>query len=63
VKGRKFRLETKLVAMVRYYERMYLITDESGIRVFTGNDEKTAKLVLRTLNGYRSKKSWKKKKR
>lgn len=40
-----------MVAVVRYYETMYLIHDDCGERVYTGNDEETAKRVLKTLNG------------
>jgi hypothetical protein len=47
----RFKLSKKLVAVVRYYETMYMISDQQGERIYTGNDEKTANAVLRILNG------------
>lgn len=49
---RKFILEKKMVASVRYYEYMFVIRDRTNERIYTGNDEKTAKTMLRLLNGY-----------
>lgn len=57
--GRRFILEKKLVAQVRYYEHMYLIRDKAGQRVYTGTDEKTAKSILRILNACAGETKWK----
>ncbi len=59
---KRFILQKKLVACVRYYETMYFITDGEGTRVFTGNDEKIAKQILKTLNGYQITKDARKRK-
>ncbi len=48
----RFRLEEKIIAQVKYYEWFYVITDDKGDRLYTGTDEKTAKLILKILNGY-----------
>jgi len=52
-----FKLDKKLVVQVRYYEHLYVITDEFGGRVYTGTDEKVAKLILKTLTMYRLRES------
>ena len=48
----RFSMERKMVVQVRYYDYLYVIRDKSGERVYTGPDEKTAKLILKALNGY-----------
>lgn len=56
MKGTRFKIAKKMVVQVRYYEQMYFITDTSGIRVYTGNDEKKAREILAALNGYYARK-------
>lgn len=53
-------MEKKLVAQVRYYERLFVIFDSDGDRVFTGTDEKKAREILAALNGYFERKRRKK---
>lgn len=49
---KRFKLDKKLMVKVRYYETLFLINDKDGERVWTGTDEKTAKLILSILNGH-----------
>ena len=51
-----------MIAVVRYYETLYLIRDEAGERIYTGNDEATAKRILKTLNAWRMVKEARKRK-
>lgn len=51
--GTPFKMTKQLVVQVRYHEFLYVITDENGGRVYTGTDEKTAKMILKTLRAYR----------
>lgn len=50
---KKFTIEKKMVAQVRYYERLFIIRDEDGERVYTGADEKKARQILAVLTSYR----------
>lgn len=51
---KKFTLEKKMIAQVRYYEKLYLVRDERGERIYTGSEE-TAKKILRMLNTEKAK--------
>lgn len=59
----RFKMSTKMVGVIRYFETMYLITDKYGSVVFTGNDEDIAKQILGTLNGTRAKRNAPKRRR
>jgi hypothetical protein len=49
MKPARFKMERKLIAQVRYYEELYVITDLNGEKIFVGNPE-TAKKYLKILN-------------
>jgi len=44
----KPRIEKKLIAQVRYYEELHVVTDSRGERIYTGN-KATAEKILRLL--------------
>jgi hypothetical protein len=46
---KKFTLEKKMIAQVKFYETLYLIHDEHGQRIYTGSEE-SAKKILTMLN-------------
>lgn len=46
---KRFSLEKKLIAQVKYYEELFVITDLNGEKIFVGNEE-TAKKYLKILN-------------
>jgi hypothetical protein len=48
MKPKKYTLEKKLIAQVRFYETLYKIRDDKGETIFTGSEE-TAKKILRLL--------------
>lgn len=49
---KRFTLTKKLVAQVRFYEQLYMISDTQGVRVYTGTDAAKAKEILAALNAY-----------
>lgn len=55
MKQKRFTIEKKMVATVRYYETLYLVRDVKGERVFTGS-EALATRIARLLNGDRARK-------
>lgn len=47
---KRFTMKKKSVAVVRYYEDMWVIRGGNGERIFTANDEEIANRVLKKLN-------------
>jgi hypothetical protein len=45
---KKYLIEKKLIAQVRFYEELYVIKDEKGETIFTGREE-TAKKIQKLL--------------
>jgi len=45
----RFQMERKLIAQVRYYEELFVITDINGEKIFVGN-KATADKYLKILN-------------
>lgn len=48
-KPKRFQIERKLLAQVRYYEEVFIVRGSDGERVYTGTEE-TAKRIQRLLN-------------
>jgi len=49
-----------MIVQVKYYEYMYVITDDKGERVYTGTNEEIARTTLKLLNSYYQRKKLKK---
>lgn len=47
---RKFVVEKRLIAQVRFFEELHVIRDERGETIFTGSPA-LAKRILKLLNG------------
>lgn len=54
-KPKPFTIEKKLVAQVKYYETFFMIRDERGHMIFTG-DEASATRILKLLEADAKKK-------
>lgn len=52
LKSRKFSVEKKFVAQIRFYEELHVIKDEAGETLFVGTEEMT-KRILKALKAGR----------
>lgn len=50
---KKFFVEKKFVAQIRFYEELYAVRDKNGETIFTGTPE-MARKILKLLNGGKS---------